>query len=133
MITLTCASLSVADKQPRFRYWDFIILFLVIYNAISVPHEAAFIYVKSHVQDQAETVIDILFALDVVYTFRTAYMDEQGVMVRDGGKIAKNYMRRWFAIDLLASLPLDYIVVLLGVQGGSTLTYFAFLKVRPCL
>jgi hypothetical protein len=122
---------NVQPQWYRCRYWDFLILLFVVYNAVSVPHEAAFKYVKSFVQAKAETVIDVLFALDVVYTFRTAFLDEQGVMIRDGRKIANNYLRTWFPIDLLASLPLDYIILLLGVSGNarSQLTYLAMLKV----
>lgn len=76
-----------------------------------------------------EDIIDVLFALDVFYTFRTAYLDPQGEMVRDGGKIVSNYLGSWFPIDILASLPLEYIVLILGLSGGDNLTYFAFLKV----
>lgn len=112
------------------RYWDFLILAFVIYNAVSVPHEAAFAYTKSLVQSRMEDIIDVLFALDVIYTFRTAYLDPQGEMVRDGGKIVSNYLGSWFPIDILASLPLEYIVLVFGLSGGTNLTYFAFLKVQ---
>lgn len=77
-----------------------------------------------------EDIIDVLFALDVIYTFRTAYLDPQGEMVRDGGKIVSNYLGSWFPIDILASLPLEYIVLVFGLSGGTNLTYFAFLKVQ---
>lgn len=80
-----------------------------------------------------EDIIDVLFALDVFYTFRTAYMDSKGEMVRDGGKIAKHYLGSWFPIDILASMPLEYVVLVFGLNGGSNLTYFAFLKVQPSI
>jgi hypothetical protein len=78
-----------------------------------------------------EDIIDVLFALDVFYTFRTAYIDNQGEMVRDGGKIATHYLSSWFPIDVLASMPLEYVVIVFGLDGGTNLTYFAFLKVGP--
>ena len=113
------------------RYWDFLIVFFVVYNAIQVPLEAAFTGVhKSNVQRVADIVIDVLFALDVVYTFRTAYVDEQGMLVRDGLRIAKRYFATWFPIDMAASLPLEIIALWFGVSNGN-LTYLAMLKARP--
>jgi Ion transport protein len=104
-----------------------------MYNSVSVPYEASFRYIKTALQDHIESVIDVLFALDVCITFRTAYINDQSVMVRDGGKIVKNYVKTWFPIDLLASLPLDSIVLLFGSGGNANLTYFALLKVWPCI
>lgn len=46
-----------------------------------------------------------------------------------GGKIVSNYLGSWFPIDILASLPLEYIVLIFGLSGSANLTYFAFLKV----
>lgn len=111
-----------------YRYWDFLIVFFVVYNAIQVPLEASFTTLKSDVQKIADIIIDVLFALDVFYTFRTAYVDEQGMLVRDGLKIAKRYLATWFPIDLAASLPLEIIVLWFGVSNGN-LTYLAMLKV----
>lgn len=118
----------MCGDSPR-RSWDILILVFVMYNSVSVPYEASFRYTKTALQNHIETVIDILFALDVVITFRTAYIDNHAIMVRDGGKIVMHYVKTWFLIDLMASLPLDSFVLLFNSSGNANLTYFALLKV----
>lgn len=98
-------------------------------DAVSVPHEAAFFYQKSILQSRIEDCVDVLFVMDVFYTFRTAYVNEQGVVVRDGAKIVKHYMQTWFPIDCAASLPLEYIILMFGINGSSSLKYLAMFKV----
>lgn len=117
----------ILPMQRVRRYWDFLILVFVAYNSISVPLEASFAYTKTPLQRNFEDIADVLFALDVFYTFRTAYVDEQGMVVRDGLKIAKRYCATWFPIDLAASLPLEIIVLWFGVSNNN-LTYLAMLK-----
>lgn len=73
--------------------------------------------------------MDVLFVMDVFYTFRTAYVNEQGVVVRDGAKIVKHYMQTWFPIDCAASLPLEYIILMFGINGSESLKYLAMFKV----
>lgn len=97
--------------------------------AVSVPHEAAFFYQKSVLQSRLEDCVDVLFVMDVFYTFRTAYVNEQGVVVRDGAKIVKHYMQTWFPIDCAASLPLEYIILMFGINGSESLKYLAMFKV----
>lgn len=98
--------------------------------AVSVPYEAAFFYEKSILQSRLEDCVDVLFVMDVFYTFRTAYVNEQGVVVRDGAKIVKHYMQTWFPIDCAASLPLEYIILMFGINGSASLKYLAMFKVR---
>jgi potassium channel len=110
------------------RYWELLILAFVVYNAVTVPHEAAFVYDKSKIQSLIEDIIDVLFAIDVLFTFRVAYINSQGELVRDGRQIVSHYLYTWFPIDLLASLPFEYIVLAFGLEGGSNWTFFAFFK-----
>lgn len=127
----------VLPEQARRKYWDILILLFVVYNAVSVPLEATFTISKPPGLIQAEVVVDILFAMDLFYTFRTAYVDNQGHLVRDGGKIARHYIGSWFPIDLLASMPFEYLILIYnlmrGKGGGSgvDLTLLSFFKVRP--
>jgi hypothetical protein len=78
--------------------------------------------------ETVEISIDILFFIDVFYNFRTAYVDAQGNTISDGKKIAGNYLKTWFAIDLLASIPFEYVAVMLGIDVSERITLLAFLK-----
>ena len=56
-------------------------------------------------------VIDLVFVLDMVITFRTCYIDDFGREVIKPIDIAKNYLAGEFWIDLFATLPLDVIII----------------------
>ena len=53
----------------------------------------------------------MIFALDMLITFRTCYMDDFGREIDKPIEIAKNYLKGEFWIDLFATLPLDVIII----------------------
>lgn len=58
----------------------------------------------------AEKLTDLLFAFDILINFRTAYVNDQtDELVTDPVKIAKNYLKGRFWVDLLASIPFNDI------------------------
>jgi len=46
---------------------------------------------------------------DIALTFRTTFVNKNGWIVADPRQIAVNYLRTWFAVDLVAALPVDTI------------------------
>lgn len=63
--------------------------------------------------------VDIYFAFDILINFRTTYRTEEGLLVVHPGKIARNYLKSWFAIDVAACLPVTYIALLLNSSGSN--------------
>jgi hypothetical protein len=51
-----------------------------------------------------ELVIDLWFLLEIVLNFFTGFYIK-GVVVLEKREIAKNYLKSWFAIDLISSFP----------------------------
>ena len=62
------------------------------------------------------TLVDFLFAVDIILNFFSAYFDSNEELVTDKRLIAKEYLRGWFIIDFVAILPLNYAL-------GSTQDY----------
>ena len=61
-------------------------------------------------------IVNISFLLDMIKTFLTAYMDHEKDQLRgDVREIARNYLKGWFAIDLVSILPFDSV----GLATGS--------------
>ena len=52
----------------------------------------------------------------MIFSFTTAYTDEDFRVIDDRATIAKGYLRSWFLIDLLAILPFE--LILKGSGGG---------------
>lgn len=65
-----------------------------------------------------------VFALDILVNFNLAYTDQEDLVVLDRKRIAWNYFRRWFWIDLIGVFPF-YITILaardeIGVDSTQT-------------
>lgn len=46
---------------------------------------------------------------DIVLNFRTTYVSRRGKLIINGKKIAVNYLKGWFLVDLVAALPFDVL------------------------
>ena len=56
-----------------------------------------------------DLTIDLLFTIDIIINFFSAYLDNDGKLVTDQKKITKNYLTGWFLIDVIGILPLQYL------------------------
>ena len=63
--------------------------------------------------------VDICFIIDIVFNFRTAFYDKQGKLELDHKLISRNYLRSWFFIDLIASVPTDWFNTGTGAIGAA--------------
>ena len=111
--------------NPKKFYWDMFVIFLAVWNCITIPIDIAF---SSDIFTSAgfillDICIDLLFLLDIVVNFRTTFYDKDGDEIFDAKIIAKNYaLGGRFTIDALATIPFDYM-------GGSVaLKIFGLLK-----
>ncbi|XP_075169112.1 eag-like K[+] channel [Haematobia irritans] len=88
--------------------WDWIILVSTFYVAILVPYNAAF--AKTDRQTMvSDVIVEALFIVDILLNFRTTFVSKKGEVVSDSKLIAANYLKGWFAVDLLAALPFDHL------------------------
>lgn len=75
------------------------------------PVEIAFSYdtteEQRRVQHIVDHVIDVLFAIDIVITFNSQFMNTDFAIVRDRKQIACNYLTGWFTIDVISIIPFD--------------------------
>lgn len=55
-------------------------------------------------------MIDLLFLIDVIVIFNTAYYDEDVDLIDSRKTIAKMYLKGWFTVDMLAIIPFDTIL-----------------------
>ena len=82
---------------------------VLIFTAFATPYRVAYIELETDGWNMVNICIDILFGIDILVIFNTAFYDEDFKIVSDRKSIAKKYIRSWFFIDLLAILPFDII------------------------
>ncbi|CAF4059627.1 unnamed protein product, partial [Rotaria sp. Silwood2] len=109
-------------------YWDLVMLILLITNVIVLPVAIVFFIedINSAKWITFNVVSDTFFLFDIVVNFRTGvlrndYIDE---IILEPRLIAIHYIKTWFIIDLLSSLPIDYLFLFFDSgyhSGGYTI------------
>ena len=84
---------------------------LLLYISVAVPIRAGFevdvaLWSATFFVD---AVIDVYFVCDIVLNFRTAYYTKGGIREDRPGRICRNYLRGWFMVDFVSTLPISYI------------------------
>ncbi|XP_030847814.1 cyclic nucleotide-gated cation channel alpha-3 isoform X2 [Strongylocentrotus purpuratus] len=96
-------------------YWLAVVSIAVVYNLWVVIAREAWpeLQEKSHVGwFVIDYFCDFIYILDIVVQARTAYLEE-GLLVLDGKKLLRHYLRSWQCrVDLLSLLPTDLFYLL---------------------
>eukprot|EP00929_Paragymnodinium_shiwhaense_P014524 TRINITY_DN12243_c0_g1_i1.p1 TRINITY_DN12243_c0_g1~~TRINITY_DN12243_c0_g1_i1.p1 ORF type:complete len:563 (+),score=132.27 TRINITY_DN12243_c0_g1_i1:327-2015(+) len=105
----------------------------ILYEAFMTPYRLAFDEEAGPVFFVIESGINLFFLCDVCLNFFVGYYDTNGepILVVDPTMIAIRYVKTWFFVDVLASIPVDWILALFqGVTFESRATkLFRFLRV----
>lgn len=58
-----------------------------------------------------DSTTNILFVIDMILRFFTAYIDDSSLELKDSKMdIAKDYLKGWFFVDLVSVIPFDLII-----------------------
>uniref|UniRef100_A0A8C8A4T7 Hyperpolarization activated cyclic nucleotide gated potassium and sodium channel 2 n=1 Tax=Oryzias sinensis TaxID=183150 RepID=A0A8C8A4T7_9TELE len=95
-------------------YWDFTMLMFMVGNLIIIPVGITFF------KDETTTpwiifnvVSDTFFLMDLVLNFRTGIVFEDNTeIILDPKKIKMKYLKSWFVVDFVSSIPVDYIFLI---------------------
>ena len=91
------------------QIWDVLLGLLIVYSVVMVPYRIGFNDYAIGSMRWFEFSIDMIFCVDVVITFFTAYtvVDRGEILVSAPQLIVGRYLRGWFLPDVLASVPWD--------------------------
>jgi hypothetical protein len=92
-------------------YWDLAIASLVVVSILVVPVNIAFATFALN-NNAVETLNLVMFTADMVLSFRTCYAEKdlEDALVCEPCKIYTNYLKTWFVIDFLSTVPIDLIM-----------------------
>ena len=88
--------------------WDLSLFAAIIYQSLSLPLRIAFEIATDDFSFYLETIIDSFFIFDVFLNFNTGFY-EANTIITDRLEIAKDYLKFWFWIDLVSSIPYTWI------------------------
>ncbi|QDZ21190.1 ion transport protein [Chloropicon primus] len=97
--------------------WDFVIVLAVLYNCLVIPLRIGFGDDKFGPFSAIDLLIDLMFMSDIFVNFVTGYfrtVKETGEqqLVLSQPAAAYHYARTWFFFDTIASLPVDFMLLL---------------------
>ncbi|CAB3995886.1 potassium voltage-gated channel subfamily H member 5-like isoform X2, partial [Paramuricea clavata] len=84
--------------------WDWFLLLFILYTASAVPFQFCFDY-EAVPMTVIDFMVDTFFLTDIVLNFHTSFVGEDGEVITDMKQIRHYYLRTWFALDLVTSLP----------------------------
>ncbi|XP_077051373.1 potassium/sodium hyperpolarization-activated cyclic nucleotide-gated channel 2 [Siphateles boraxobius] len=100
-------------------YWDLVMLCLMMGNLIILPWGITFFEDQNTLPWITFNVAsDTLFLADLIFNFRTGIMEEENSqIILDPQVISRRYLRGWFTIDFISSIPVDYIFLIVDIES----------------
>eukprot|EP00930_Biecheleria_cincta_P028922 TRINITY_DN2012_c1_g3_i1.p1 TRINITY_DN2012_c1_g3~~TRINITY_DN2012_c1_g3_i1.p1 ORF type:complete len:720 (+),score=153.92 TRINITY_DN2012_c1_g3_i1:47-2161(+) len=107
----------IRHDAPYRMVWDMLMMVLLAFVGLSLPYTMGFGPVDALAD--IDRVCDVLFLVDVLLNFRTTYTDREETIVTNGRKMALHYLKTWFLLDFLSSVPWDSVTagILPSLQG----------------
>ncbi|XP_049587377.1 potassium/sodium hyperpolarization-activated cyclic nucleotide-gated channel 3 isoform X2 [Syngnathus scovelli] len=112
---LKSAGSWIIHPYSDFRfYWDLLMLVLMMGNLIVLPVGITFFRDENTPSWIIFNVVsDTLFMVDLVLNFRTGIIKEDSTeILLDPRAIRHNYLKSWFLVDFVSSIPVDYIFLM---------------------
>ena len=92
------------------KVWDIVMSLMLLYTGVFTPYLVAFVEVVFwDFWVVFDLCVNFLFCCDIGITFFSAYVNAEGEMEVKRVTIACNYLKGWFWVDVLASMPFSLI------------------------
>ncbi|XP_057684454.1 potassium/sodium hyperpolarization-activated cyclic nucleotide-gated channel 2-like [Corythoichthys intestinalis] len=99
-------------------YWDLLMLILMMSNLVILPWGITFFEDQNTIPWITFNMLsDTLFLMDLVFNFRTGIQGEDSHIVLDPKCIRLHYLRSWFLVDFISSIPVDYIFLVVDLES----------------
>jgi hypothetical protein len=103
--------------HPYKQKWDMGVMLLIIYSCLDVPYRIGMNAEAEGVMWFFEVCVTLVFLSDLFINFNTAYIEGPNYVIHRG-MIATNYLKSWFIIDSLSSVPVELIDLITPYLAG---------------
>ncbi|OMJ66562.1 hypothetical protein SteCoe_36549 [Stentor coeruleus] len=113
----------VIHPQSKFKkYWDCIMVILLLYTATIMPYRIAFIEgVDYDSWWWLDNTLNFLFFIDFLVNCTSAYYDDLDNLIYNHKKILLKYLKGWMFIDLIGCIPMDLFMESTSSSGYNNL------------
>nr|O70507.2 RecName: Full=Potassium/sodium hyperpolarization-activated cyclic nucleotide-gated channel 4; AltName: Full=Brain cyclic nucleotide-gated channel 3; Short=BCNG-3 [Mus musculus] len=116
------AGFWIIHPYSDFRfYWDLTMLLLMVGNLIIIPVGITFFKDENTTPWIVFNVVsDTFFLIDLVLNFRTGIVVEDNTeIILDPQRIKMKYLKSWFVVDFISSIPVEYIFLIVETRIDS--------------
>ncbi|CAM9237533.1 unnamed protein product, partial [Hapterophycus canaliculatus] len=109
-------------EAPVKVLWDLGLSTIIIWSVLEVTYRLGF---NRPAQDGwliFSYFVDALFFADMMVSLRTALLNRDGEMVTNQKLVAVAYLKGWFLVDLVSTVPWDLLVLKIAVGNPSAAT-----------
>lgn len=93
-------------------------LLLMMSNLVILPWGITFFEDQNTIPWITFNVLsDTLFLMDLVFNFRTGIAGEDSHIILDPREIRMHYLRTWFLVDFISSIPVDYFFLIVDLEA----------------
>jgi len=91
--------------------WDSAVCIIMLYILITIPLQLCFEVdlPPSHPWSLFDLGVNVFFMVDILVSFNTAFFEESK-LITSRFEISKKYLKLWFWLDLLTSIPFDQLI-----------------------
>jgi hypothetical protein len=118
----------VAPEQPYRFLWEMFIFLVLIILGILLPYITAFEPDNDALSQRVDIFTIVIFSTDIIINFNTGYY-VKGILIMNRTQIFKNYLKFWFWLDLLSTLPLDWVLETAGSSTGQTNKILKYIRI----
>ena len=97
--------------------WDIFITVVLLFSCTITPVELALFEEVGTAWSAINWTIDALFLIDILVNFNAAFYNDDYELIDDRAIIAKEYLRGWFTVDVVAILPFQLMTPSGGEAG----------------
>ncbi|XP_056397994.1 potassium/sodium hyperpolarization-activated cyclic nucleotide-gated channel 1 isoform X1 [Hyla sarda] len=109
------AGVWIIHPYSDFRfYWDLIMLIMMVGNLVIIPVGITFFTEQTTTPWIIFNVAsDTVFLFDLFMNFRTGIViEDSSEIILDPKVIKMSYLKSWFVVDFISSIPVDYIFLI---------------------
>jgi len=89
--------------------WEFFLSIFIFYQLVYLPLQMTFDLPDSDFMIAIDLIQTVYFIADIFVNFHTAYTAD-GILILDHKRIAIHYLKTWFIIDFISSVPFDLLL-----------------------
>jgi CRP-like cAMP-binding protein len=118
----------IINPFALYKVWfDILMMCFALISAITLPYRLGFGIPSNIAWNIFDAITEILFALDLVLAFFTAYEQSDYVLNTVHKHISRRYLKSWFIVDFLSTVPFYRLAT------SSTLIILKVLKIGKAM